>query len=206
MQGWKGSLLLVAALVAPGCGKDDPYARSRQAKSPREVVFKDDVESRGTAPENLDEIEFVDTRGQKVRLVDYRGERHVVLVFTRGFSGYLCPLCETQTSRLIANYDQFVARDAEVLLVFPGQTDHLDEFIEAARTTNKGQVEEVPFPILLDESLKAVDFFGIRKSLALPSTYLIDKEGRMRFVYVGANPADRPSVKALLDQLDLVGE
>ena len=64
----------------------------------------------------------------------------------------------------------------------------------------------MPFPILLDEELKAVDFFKIRASLAMPSTYILDQQGQVRFAYVGTTVADRPSIDALLQQLDLLQE
>jgi len=31
------------------------------------------------------DFEMIDTEGQRVRLSDYRGRKHVVLVFNRGF-------------------------------------------------------------------------------------------------------------------------
>ena len=63
---------------------------------------------------------------------------------------------------------------------------------------------KVPFQILLDEDFKAVDHFGIRGDLAKPATYILDKEGKVRFAYVGTSTADRPSLKALLKQLDAI--
>ncbi len=115
----------------------------------------------------------------------------------------LCPFCKTQTSRLIDNYQKFRALDAEVLVVYPGTRDHVDEFIEAAMKTEKRQVDEVPFPIVLDEEMKAVDFFSIRSNLAHPSTYVIDKKGNVKLAYVGKDmSADRPSVMAILRQIE----
>ena len=46
------------------------------------------------------------------------------------------------------------------------------------------------------------DRLGIRADLALPSTYILDRDGKVRLAYVGATLTDRPSVKAMLDQLD----
>ena len=89
--------------------------------------------------------------------------------------------------------------DTEVLVVYPGTRSHLDEFIEAARTTDQAQVASVPFPILLDEDFGATEFFNIRSHLAHPSTFILDKSGNVRLAYVGADmTADRPSIKAML--------
>ena len=54
--------------------------------------------------------------------------------------------------------------------------------------------------------LKAVDHLGIRKDLSKPATYILDKQGQTRFAYVGDSLADRPSVKALLEQLDALNK
>ncbi|MEM9659037.1 MAG: redoxin domain-containing protein, partial [Planctomycetota bacterium] len=161
--------------------------------------FKEDVESNIDVPQGLDGLVFIDTEGRRVALEDYLGRKNVVLVFTEGFAGMLCPFCKTQTSRLVANYERFAEVDTEVLVVYPGARDHLDEFVAAAQTTDKAQVEGVPFPILLDEDFGATDFFNIRSNLAHPSTFIIDKQGNVRLAYVGADmTADRPSVDAML--------
>ena len=65
---------------------------------------------------------------------------------------------------------------------------------------------EVPFPVLLDVALKGVDALGIRKDLSKPATYILDAQGRLQFAYVGNTLADRPSVQALLEQLDKINQ
>ena len=67
-------------------------------------------------------------------------------------------------------------------------------------------VDKIPFPVVLDIELKAVDQLGIRKDLSKPATYILDKQGQVRFAYVGESLADRPSVKALLEQLDALNK
>lgn len=169
----------------------------------KDMKFKDSLESNVEAPQAIKELVFTDKDGSKIKLVDYFGKKHIILVFTEGFNGMLCPFCKTQTSRLVANYEKFQDRDCEVIVVYPGAADHLDEFVEAALKTEKEQVDEVPFPIVLDKDFKATDFFDIHSTHAHPSTYLIDKQGNVKFAYVGTDmTADRPSVKALLGRLD----
>lgn len=171
--------------------------------APKDMKFKDDIESNVEAPKNPSELSFVNRDGSKLELASYLGKQNVILVFTEGFNGMLCPFCQTQTSRLVANYKQFQERDCEVIVVYPGPSDHLDEFVEAALKTEKEQVDRVPFPIVLDPEFTATNYFGIQSKLAHPSTYLIDKEGGVQFAYVGSDmTADRPSVSALIKKLD----
>lgn len=168
--------------------------------SSSDIVFKDSVKSNIEVPTGLDGLAFFDTEGKRVPLKQYLGKKHVVLVFTEGFSGgMLCPFCKTQTSRLVANYDKFAELDTEVLVVYPGTRERLDEFINAAKTTEKSEVDSIPFPLVLDEKLSAVGYFNIASNLAHPSTFIIDKRGDVRLAYVGADmSADRPSIKAML--------
>lgn len=170
---------------------------------PSEIRFKDEVQSNTSAPVGLDGLVFLDTKGQRVPLRKYLGKKNVVLVFTEGFAGgMLCPYCKTQTSRLIANYEKFAELDTEILVVYPGVRDHLDEFIKSATTSEKAEVDSVPFPLVLDEDLSAVGYFNISSNLAHPSTFIIDKRGNVRLAYVGADmSADRPSVNAMLGVL-----
>jgi len=197
-------------LLIAGCSDAavDPNVQlEKQSMAPRRSSpFWDDVETNAQLPMDINELTFVDTAGSQVQLSQYFGKKNVVLVITRGFSGRLCPFCRTQSSRLVANYEEFAKRNAEVLLVYPGDQEHLAEFVEAAKTSEKKQVDEIPFPILLDVDLKAVNFLQIAADLAFPSTYILDTDGNVRFAYVGEAPNDRPSVKALLGQLDLLAK
>ncbi len=183
------------------------------------IKFKDDVQSNSeTKSTELGELSFLDSAGNKVDLASYRGKSNLVLVVTRGFVGSetqvdgkslgnICTFCSTQTSRLIANYGKFKQRNAEVLVVFPiarkSDEGALDTF--AARVQgDKKAAADAPFPLLLDLDLTAVDALGIRADLSKPATYILDKQGEVRFAYVGQSLSDRPSVKALLDQLDQI--
>ncbi|TWT62814.1 peroxiredoxin family protein [Rubinisphaera italica] len=170
--------------------------------TPENIVFKDELSSNVAPPAGLEDLSFLDTTGQKVALKDLLGKKNVVLIFTQGFYGTLCPYCTTQTARLVANYEKFQELDTEILVVYPGEKSHLEEFIQAATKTEKNQVETVPFPLLLDEDLVAVDFFDIRSQSAHPSTYVIDKQGNVLLAYVGKDHTnDRPSVNRILESL-----
>jgi peroxiredoxin len=198
---------IAMALSIASCEKEQPAAARRPYPvygTPVELIkFKDDVRANRQAEASDLELAFMDFQGKPVTLKDYRGKKNIVLVVTRGFAGSLCPFCVAQTSRLITNYQEFVRRDAEVFVVFPGPAEHVQDFLRTAHSTAKGAP---PFPLLLDQDFKAVDKLGIRGDLAKPSTYIVDKEGQVRFAYVGASTSDRPSVKALLSQLDALGK
>ncbi len=89
------------------------------------------------------------------------------------------------------------------MLVYPvGAAADRGSVQDFERIVRRESKAETPFPLVLDVELRAVDQLGIRADLAKPSTYILDKQGRLRFAYVGATPADRPSVQSILEQLD----
>lgn len=207
-------LLAGLAFVFAGCG---PAVLPGDA-GPL-VKFKDDAKTNSEPKSTeLGDLSFVDSAGNKVDLTAYRGNSNLVLVITRGLVGSekqtngkslgnICTFCSTQTSRLIANYSKFKARNAEVLVVFPIARKSDEGALNTFASRVQGEkrvVADVPFPLLLDVDLAAVDALGIRADLSKPATYILDKQGEVRFAYVGQSLSDRPSVKALLDQLDQI--
>ena len=167
------------------------------------------------------ELKFVDLQGSPTDLAKYRGQKNVVLVITRGLTGTLdptatgqaggiCVYCATQTSRIAANYSQFAERNAEVVLVFPVvksvHQSRVVDFNTAVKNADGGKVSTLKFPLVFDPELKVVDLLGIRKDLSKPATYILDQAGKVRYAYVGSTLADRPSVKALLEQLEEINK
>ena len=151
-------------------------------------------------------LKFVDTSGKVVDLASFRGKSNVVLVVVKGLpqfpGGVFCPGCLAQVHSLTVNHAEFKKRDAELLMVFPGASDKLPQFLADGKVDGTGDNPKVPFKLLLDQDFKAVDALGIRGDLAKPSTYIIDKKGDVVFAFVGETTTDRPAVKAVLAQLD----
>ena len=83
----------------------------------------------------------------------------------------------------------------------PDLNSTVDQFLEQARAQTDGK-PELPYPLVLDKDFAITDRLDIRGDLAKPSTYILDKKGDLVYAYVGANPTDRPSIKAVLNQLE----
>jgi peroxiredoxin len=151
-------------------------------------------------------LRFADLDGQAVDLSSYRGKSNVVLVVVKGMpqypGGLFCPGCLAQVNALATNHAEFQKRGAEILMVFPGPTDKVPDFLAKGKVDGTGGNPKLPFRLLTDTDLKAIDILGIRGDLAKPSTYILDKKGNAVFAFVGESTTDRPSVQALLAQLD----
>jgi peroxiredoxin len=192
-------------LVVCSCsGEEGPKKVAYPAVINSEFEFPDAAHSNAKPASGDMELSFLNLEGQKVDLQSFKGKKNVVLVITRGYPGTLCPFCLAQASRLIKNYPEFSRRQAEVVVVFPGPKEHVYDFSRSSQAD--AAASKFPFPLVLDEDLKVVDKLGIRGNLAKPSTFILDKQGRVRFAYVGTSTADRPSVKSMLAQLDAIGK
>jgi peroxiredoxin len=193
--------------AAAGCGSSKPPGYTYGPADLNYVAsqFHENDSNRTVSGEQMP-LKFVDIEGKSVDLASYRGKSNVVLVVVKGMpqspGGVFCPGCLAQVNSLTANHPEFKKRDGEILMVFPGPTDKLPEFLATAKVDGAGGNPRVPFSLLLDRDLKAVDSLGIRGDLAKPSTYILDKRGNAVFAFVGETTTDRPSVKALLAQLD----
>ena len=174
------------------------------------IRFSDDVESNAQVTEDLTNLTFIDASGQDVHLKDYLGEKHLVLVMTRGYSNSVCVFCSTQTSRLVSRYQELTDLNAELVVAFPvtssEDNDKLDEFIEQTLVKLDEPATKVPFPLVLDVQLGVVDQLGIREALSKPATYILDSTGQVRFAYVGRDVSDRPSIDAIIEQLKMLND
>jgi peroxiredoxin len=206
MAGWIGSGGFGLCLLLAACGKAkyEPYADVGLIsfnENPQTNVPEEKLDS---LPATLLELEFRDTDGNRVDLTGYRDQRNVVLIIMRGFPE-VCPFCKAQTTILVNSYGEFDRRNAQLLVVYPGPTENVERYIEYSQSQSRSG--DIPFPILLDEDLAVVRQLDIERDLARPATYIIDKQGSLRFAYVGETQSDRPSVNAVLNELDkLAGE
>jgi peroxiredoxin len=172
----------------------------------QQVEFVRDAKANAPTGQTAAPAAFVDIEGRPVRIEDWRGRKSLVLVFTRGYPGYICPLCTSYTAQIAYRYPEIAAAGAEVLLVFPGSPDKVEDFVRAAKEIAEQEGPgSLPFPVLLDTELKGVDAFGIRGDLARPSTYVIDRKGTVRYAFVGSEPHERPDVDTILAEIRRAG-
>lgn len=201
-----GLAALIVALA--GCGSSTTDLRSVAQKQHDAVAaqfkMKDGDRTKPGAVPNP----FTDADGNTVDLATYHGKKNVVLVVVRGLpkdnnpGRQFCPGCLAQLNSLAANYPEFQKRNTEVVLVFPGSREALPKYLADAAIDGA----RPPFPVVSDSELKAVKALGISGDLAKPSTYILDAAGNVVFAYSAPKEStyDRPSVGALLEQLDKI--
>jgi peroxiredoxin len=112
---------------------------------------------------------------------------------------------------LAFRYDEFVEAGGEVLIISPDSVEQIREFLTKTNEgPGRGELEELPFPVLFDEAAETqkrwavwhVETFQDKEyPQPIASTFVVDKEGVIRFKHVaqgGVAHGDRPDVDILL--------
>lgn len=130
------------------------------------------------------DFELKDNHGAAVRLSDFRGRKNVVLVFYPfAFTG----VCTGELCELRDNLPRFADRDTQLLAVSNDSIHTLRVF---------GEQEGLEYPLLSDfwphgDVSRAYGVFDEGKGCAVRGTFVIDKEGVVRWTVVNALPDAR---------------
>jgi peroxiredoxin len=99
------------------------------------------------------------------------------------------------------DYPEFEALNAEILAVSV-------EEAEVGRYVSN--LLELQYPVAADLEHQVVDLYGVYNllgdSLATPSVFVIDRDGSVRWKYVGQSSADRPTNEMILEQVRLANQ
>ncbi|MEU3848337.1 peroxiredoxin [Streptomyces sp. NPDC029554] len=134
--------------------------------------------------EKAPDFELKDNHGRTVRLSDLRGRRNVVLLFYPfAFTG----VCTGELRELRDNLPLFADRDTQLLAVSNDSIHTLRVFAEQ---------EGLEYPLLSDfwphgNVSRAYGVFDEDKGCAVRGTFVIDKEGVVRWTVVNGLPDAR---------------
>ena len=126
--------------------------------------------------------------GEQITLADYRGEKAVVVFF---YPKDGTPVCTKEACAFRDAYEDFVEAGAVVIGVSGDSATRHQAFASNHR---------LPFVLVSDKDGKARRAFGVPKSMGLlPGrvTYVIDREGIVRHVFISQFAADRHVQEAL---------
>jgi thiol-disulfide isomerase/thioredoxin len=129
-----------------------------------------------------------DLQGQERRLEEFRGKAVVI-----NFWATWCEPCRDELPSLDRLKTHFAGAPLEVLAVDVGEGEaRVRDFLKSA---------PVKFPVLLDRDGKAQREWGVR---GLPTTFVLDPSGRIRYSFVGerdwSDEEVKSAVRALLPQ------
>jgi peroxiredoxin Q/BCP len=140
-----------------------------------------------------------------IHLKQLTAESPTVLVVLRGWPGYQCPLCTRQVNDFVSHASELDAAGARVLMVYPGPAAelnaHAQEFLQ-----NKNWPKS--FLFVVDPDYTFTKTYGLRwdakSETAYPSTFIVDKEKKVRFAHISKQHGDRVGALATLKALGQV--
>ncbi|HEX9626500.1 MAG TPA: TlpA disulfide reductase family protein [Acidiferrobacterales bacterium] len=145
-------------------------------------------------PQTLTGVNFMakdftlnDADGRPHRLAELRGK--VVLV---NFWATWCPPCRREMPSMQRAYDMLKSKDFAMLAVNVG------EDVETIFGFSFATGVELTFPILLDRDSAVTNAWPVR---ALPTSFLIDRDGRAVFRAVGGRDWDDPKLIGAIREL-----
>lgn len=146
------------------------------------------------------DFELTDQAGQTHRLSDYRGKKSVVLVFVYGVT---CMYCSGQVGLLHTHIQKFENEDAQVLVVESQEHYRRRAILKEAHIST----DDTSVPVLSDPSHTVAATYGVAMQmnhvewLNRPSSFVIDRDGIIRYVKLGKSERDRPSAFDLIAQV-----
>jgi peroxiredoxin len=134
--------------------------------------------------------------GKLVRLSNYRGDKPVVLAFTRIFTEkQYCPFCFPHIKALNENWEKFADRNIELLMV--ASTDDRQSQIVVRDLGLK-------MPLLSDPGCQVFRAYQVGQALGapLPAQFVLDAQGKLLFKHLFSFIDHNASVDTLLQYVD----
>lgn len=209
LQPWKLSeIALIDTLVDMYSGNAEAarrigsrYAGRRGGAAKSEMTDGDEDRSDVFVGKEFPLTVFKNEDGSDFLLNDLKGSK-IVLVVLRGYGRGVCVYCTTQTKALVkANAaEKFEALGAKLHVVYPGQKNGLETFRKSYATLD--DEDQPPYGLLYQNGTLIGDALELKGTMVIPSTFIIDEDGKVAWAYVGTSPEDRPPVTRILKELE----
>lgn len=125
--------------------------------------------------------------GENVSLSDYKGN-----VLLLDFWASWCKPCKEEMPYLIDLYNQYSEKNFSIVGI------NVDENSSDVNNFLTGLNKDVPYKIIFDPQGKIPDLYNIS---AMPSVFLIDKNGKVRYMHIGFLQKDKEQYKNEIETL-----
>jgi len=165
--------------------------------------------------EAASDFELEDTEGNPWRLSDYKNKEWVVLIWV--FADW-CPVCHGEFHDLMEMQKEFKEEGIEVVTIeihdrYRGRVMVGKEleptYWFSKESFKEAYTERIEWPHLSDHAGAVAARYGMdplafavhAEYINRPGTVIVDKEGIVRFLYVGTYWGDRPSIEQTLEMI-----
>jgi peroxiredoxin len=157
----------------------------------------------------------LDQNGNKINLKDALSKGNVILIFYRG---QWCPYCNKQLSQLNDSLSYLTLKGATVLAVTPETAVNIQKTVSKTNASfsiieDKGLAIMKAYKVNFEVDEKTISKYkghGIDfekangengANLPVPATYIIDKDGKIKYAYFNTDYRKRVSVKEIVENL-----
>jgi len=161
------------------------------------------------------DFELEDTEGEMWKLSDFEDENWVVLIWV--FADW-CPVCHGEFHDLMDMHESFEKEGIKVFTLeihdrYRGRVmvgkELEPSYWFAKESYNEAYTNRIKWPHLLDRAGAVGARYGIdplafavhAEYINRPSTVIVDKEGIVRFLYLGTYWGDRPTIEQTLEMI-----
>lgn len=127
-------------------------------------------------------FELKDQNNETTKLSDYKGERHLLLIFVRGD---WCPYCHMMLRTYMKKKETFATKNILVMAIGPDPVGVNQKMVENLN---------LDYKVLSDKKMTTAQNYGIRlpefsmpgatkheEGMPLPASFLVDKDGIIRY-------------------------
>ena len=177
--------------------------------------YSQNIESNLQIGQKAPEFSAFDQNGDKFVSSDLLKTNQLIVVFYRG---QWCPFCNRHLSELQDNLENFKKAGAQVVAISPEKTENINKTVEKTKAE---------FPVLWDKDNSIMESFGVNfilpenlqekyktfgvdlteananasQTLPVPATFVIGKNGKIKYLQYDPNYKNRSSAKEILEQL-----
>jgi peroxiredoxin len=150
-----------------------------------EAAFKELDLIRPSRQKLAEDFTLSTPKGKKIKLSDYRGK----LVFMNFWATW-CPPCREEMPAMQRLWEQQKDNGLVILAIsLDSDPDVVPSFVK-----NHG----FTFPVLVDPKMATANVYGVR---ALPSSFIIDRQGNMTALALGPRTWDNDAAQSLFEGL-----
>lgn len=148
------------------------------------------------------ELELKNVKDEPISLKKLSDDHTVVLLVLRGWPGYQCPICSRQVGEFLEKEKEFAKLGVELVMIYPGPADLLAEH---AKEFQGKQLFPEHFHYVMDPDYVFTNAWGLRweaeRETAYPSTFIVGKDGKIKYGVTSTTHGDRASAADVLKEL-----
>ena len=156
-----------------------------------------------------------DQNGNQFKSSETLKDKQLIVVFYRG---QWCPFCNRHLSELQDHLEDFKKAGAQIVAISPEKTENINKTVEKTKAD---------FPVLWDKDNAIMESFGVNfilakdlqvkykeygvdltkdngnssQTLPVPATFIIGKNGKIKFLQYDPDYKNRSSAKEILEHL-----